>query len=128
MAYRIRMGIPEMAAFWNSLSEKNQSGAANSDEQTVYKKIGKALKLIAENPRHPGLQTHEITALTKRYGGMKVWQSYLENHRPQAGRIFWVYGPNQKDITVLGVEPHPNDKGNAYRKITLSDMEYKAGD
>ena len=58
---------------------------------------------------------------------MKVWQSYLENHTPQAGRIFWVCGPNQKDITVIGVEPHPNDKGDAYRKITLSDMEREAG-
>ena len=123
MAYHIRMGVPEMAEFWNSLREKNKNGTASKEEQTTYKKIGKALKLIAENPRHPGLQTHEITALTKRYDGIKVWQSYLENHTPQAGRIFWVYGPNQSDITIIGVEPHPNDKGNAYKKITLSDME-----
>ena len=123
MAYNIRMGVPEMAAYWNNLREKNKSGAAGKAEQAAYKKIGKALKLIAENPRHPGLQTHEISALTKRYGGVKVWQSYLENHTPQAGRIFWVYGPEQDDITIIGVEPHPNDKGNAYKKITLSDME-----
>ncbi len=123
MAFTIRMGIPEMAEFWNILREKNHNGTANKNEQATYKKIGKAMKLISENPRHPGLQTHEITALTKRYGGIKVWQSYLENNTPQAGRIFWVYGPKQSDITIIGVEPHPNDKGNAYKRITLSDME-----
>ncbi|MCR5826334.1 MAG: hypothetical protein K6G54_07195 [Oscillospiraceae bacterium] len=123
MACSIRMGVPEMAELWNGLREKNRNGTAGKDEQATYRKLGKALRLIAENPRHPGLQTHEITALTRRYGGVKVWQSYLENHTPQAGRIFWVYGPGQNEITVIGVEPHPNDKGNACRKITLSDME-----
>ena len=71
------------------------------------------MKFISENPRHPGLQTHEIEALTKRYG-RKVWQSYLENNTPAAGRVFWVYGPADNEITIIGLEPHPNDKGNAY--------------
>jgi hypothetical protein len=52
---------------------------------------------------------------------MKVWESYLENNVPSAGRIFWVYGPEQQAITIIGLEPHPNDsKSNAYKKITLS--------
>ena len=43
-----------------------------------------------------------------------------------AGRIFWVYGPEQKNITVVAIEPHPNDsKSNAYKKITLSLMQAK---
>ena len=53
---------------------------------------------------------------------MKVWESYLENKTPAAGRMFWVYGPNQADITMLGLDPHPNDKAGAYRKITFSQM------
>lgn len=53
---------------------------------------------------------------------MKVWQSYLENRPPAAGRIFLVYGPNRGDITIIGIEPHPNDKSNAYDTITLSSM------
>jgi len=77
---------------------------------------------ISINPRHPGLQTHDIDPLTRRYG-MKVWQSYLENNTPGAGRIFWVYGPGREEITVIGVEPHPEDKKNAgYQKVTLSDI------
>ena len=82
--------------------------------------MGKAMKLISANPQHPGLNTHEITSLTSRYG-QKVFQSYLENRTPAAGRIYWVYGPQRGWITIIGLEPHPNDaKSNAYKKVTLS--------
>ena len=87
-----------------------------------YRQMGKAMYLLSQNPRHPGLQSHEITSLTARYG-IKVWESYLENNTPGAARIFWAYGPEKGDITIIGLEPHPNDaKGNAYKKITLSQM------
>ena len=120
--FTIHMGIPEMDKFWSELTEKNQNGTATKDEIKLYKKLGKTFVLIASNPRYPSLETHEIDVLSKRYG-MKVWQSYVENNTPAAGRVFWVYGPNQSDITIIGVEPHPNDsKSNAYAKITLSSM------
>ena len=80
---------------------------------------GAAVDISVSNPKHPGLNSHEITSLTARYG-MKVFESYLENNTPKAGRIFWVYGPNKKDITIIGLEPHPDDKTNAYKKVTLS--------
>ena len=120
--FEIRMGVPEMAEYWNGLKEKIEKGTATKEEASQYKKIGKALVLLANNPRYPGLNSHEISALTARYG-RKVWESYLENNKPAAGRIFWVYGPNQSDITIIAIEPHPNDKSNAYKKITLSAME-----
>jgi len=42
--------------------------------------------------------------------------------QPRAGRIFWVYAPNKMDITVVGIEPHPEDKKKGgYKKIKLSD-------
>lgn len=120
--FEIHMGVPEMADYWYTLKEKIDKGNATKKEVSQYKKIGKALVLLSNNPRHPGLKSHEISALTARYG-IKVWESYLENNKPAAGRIFWVYGPNQGDITIIAIEPHPNDKTNAYRKITLSAME-----
>ena len=119
--FEIYMGIPEMEEFWNSLVEKNRSGAARKNEKILYKEIGKTLRLIASDPQHPGLQTHPIEALSNRYG-MKVWQSYIENNTPGAGRIFWVYGPGRGSITIIGIEPHPDDKSNAYKKIVLSSM------
>ena len=119
--FRVHMGIPEMDVLWNNLQGRVKQGRASKDEARLYKRLGKALGLLANNPRHPGLHSHEIDALTERYG-IKVWESYLENNTPGAGRIFWAYGPEQGDITIVGLEPHPNDKSNAYRKITLSAM------
>ena len=122
MEYDIHMGIPEVKELWDELKGKLSLGKASKEEEKLYKLLGKAMNLIAHNPRHPGLHTHEISALTARYG-KKVWESYLENNTPAAGRIFWSYGPKQKDITIIGIEPHPNDsKSNAYKKVTLSQM------
>ena len=40
--------------------------------------------------------------------------------------MYWVYGPDQKDITIIGLEPHPEDKKNgAYDRISLSDLQNK---
>ena len=122
MRYDIHMGIPEMCAFWDDLRQSVLSGAASKTEEKLYKRLGKAMRLLSDDPRHPGLHSHEISALTAR-AGIKVWESYLENNTPSAGRLFWAYGPGQGDITILGVEPHPNDaKSHAYKKVTLSQM------
>ena len=94
---------------------------AKKEDELLRKKMGKAMHLLSQNPRHPGLHSHEISSLTARYG-IKVWQSYLENDTPKAGRLYWAYGPDKGDITIIGLEPHPDDKSNAYQKITLSSM------
>lgn len=60
----VNMGIPEMKKFWLELEQKVISGKANKNEQKLYKRLGKALKFLAQNPRHPGLHTHEIKVLT----------------------------------------------------------------
>ena len=121
MPYKIRLGIPEMEALWNSLEEKHRNGTAKKEDELLRKKMGKAMHLLSQNPRHPGLHSHEISSLTARYG-IKVWQSYLENDTPKAGRLYWAYGPDKGDITIIGLEPHPDDKSNAYKKVTLSSM------
>ena len=118
----IRMGVPEMEELWRHLTASVSAGTASKDESRLYKRLGKAMALLSINPRHPGLQTYDIDALTRRYG-IKVWQSYLENNTPGAGRIFWAYGPGREEITVIGVEPHPEDKKSVgYQKVMLSDM------
>ncbi len=118
----IHLGVPEMKSLWDALTTKIKTGLANRKEEKLYRQMGKAMKLLSQNPRHPGLHSHEIDALTVRYG-IKVWESSLENNTLTAARIFWVYGPETGDITIIGIEPHPNDKSNAYKKVTLSSME-----
>jgi len=122
MKYNVVMGLPEMKALWDDLQQMHRGGTISKDDEKLYKKWGKTLKLLAEDPFYPGLKTHEIEPLSKRYG-IKVWQSYLENKTSNAMRTYWVYGPNQQEITIIGLEPHPEDKKNgAYDRIKLSDM------
>ena len=122
MSFAIRMGIPEMLELWTDLSQKNAAGTISKKELSLYNKWGKALRLLSQDPSYPSLHTHDIEPLTKRYG-IKVWQSYLENDTSRAMRMYWVYGPDRQDITIIGLEPHPEDKKNgAYDKVTLSDM------
>ncbi|MBR5340632.1 MAG: hypothetical protein IK151_01755 [Erysipelotrichaceae bacterium] len=124
--FNIKLGIPEMEELWSSLTKKVKNGSAKKNEVKLYKQMGKTMKLLSNNPKYPGLNSHDIEQLSARYG-QKVFESYLENNTPGAGRIFWIYGPNKKDITIIGLEPHPNDKSNAYKKITLSSSGKQIG-
>ena len=122
MSFAIRMGIPEMLDLWTDLSKKKTAGTISKKELALYNKWGKAMRLLSQDPSYPSLHTHDIEPLTKRYG-VKVWQSYLENNASRAMRMYWVYRPDRQDITIIGLEPHPEDKKNgAYDKISLSDM------
>ena len=42
-----------------------------------YKAITKAIRFLSENPRHPGLSTHEFTTL-KGPEGEKIFEAYAE--------------------------------------------------
>lgn len=122
MSYSIRMGIPEMEELWASLQAGFRSGTLGKADLQLYKKWGNALKKLSDDPFYPSLKTHEIPPLSKRYG-MRVWQSYLENRNSSAMRMYWVYGPEKEEITIIGLEPHPEDKKNgAYDKVKLSDL------
>ncbi|SRR6266487_1616207 len=122
MAFKIRMGVPEMEALWNDLSTRKQEGELDKDEEKFFKKWVKALGYLSANPRHNSLASHEIEDLTHKHG-IKIFQSYLENKTPAAGRMFWAYGPEKGDITILAVEPHPEDeKRGAYGRIKLASL------
>ncbi len=122
MAFNIRMGVPEMEALWNDLSMRKQDGKLHKNEEKLFKKLIKAFGYLSANPRHNSLASHEIEDLTRGHG-FKIFQSYLENKTPAAGRIFWTYGPEKGDITVLAIEPHPGDeKRGAYKRIKLASL------
>lgn len=120
MNFKIRLGEPDIFDFWYDLRERRKKQRLSKGEIIFHNKLGKAFNLLANNPKHTSLSSHEIRSLTKRYGS-KVWESYLENNVPAAGRIFWVYGPNKNEITIIGIEPHPEDrKRGSYDRINLS--------
>jgi hypothetical protein len=71
-----------------------------------YKAVIKTLGYLETNPRHPGLNTHKYSSLQGPVGE-EVFEAYAENKTPAAYRIFWYYGPNKKQISILAITPHP---------------------
>lgn len=71
-----------------------------------FKAVSKAMELLAVNPRHPSLQTHEYHEFQTPFGG-KVFEAYAENRTAGAYRVFWCYGPKSGQITILSITPHP---------------------
>jgi len=111
-----------MDAEWTRLMRGLADNTLSPLDRMLARKLAKAVQYLSQNPAHPGLHSHEIAALAERYR-VKVFQSYLENNAPSAGRIFWVYGPLRHFITVIGLEPHPEDaKRGAYDRVQLSDL------
>ena len=100
------------------LGEKAFADELNRDEKDLYRKIRKALQHLETNPRHPGLKSHEIDVLTEKYG-VSIWESYLKNKKAGARRIFWIYGPETKEITIVGIENHP-DSGRGFARVRLA--------
>lgn len=120
MKFTILLGEPEVSTLWSELFKKGQEGRWTSDEREFFDKWSKSLEFLSQNPKHPGLKSHEIDELTRKYG-MKIWQSYLENKKSGAKRMFWTYGPEKNQITILAVEKHPETgKHGAYARIRLS--------
>lgn len=122
MTFRIKFGVPEMEELWQRLRTGASTNTLSEEDAMVYKKLAKAILFLEMNPRHPGLQSHEIEPLSRRYG-KKVWQSSLQNNTPAAGRLFWVYAPEKGDITIIGMEPQPEDsKNHGYDMVKLSEL------
>jgi hypothetical protein len=120
--YVVRKGVPDILNRWKTLLKGHRDGTLDPVDETLFRKWAKAIAHLRESPFHPGLASHEIEALTRKVG-RKVFQSYLENHTPGAGRMFWVYGPGEGEITVIGLEPHPEErKRGAYERIPLSEL------
>lgn len=103
----------------NELSDKARAGTLNRDETDLYRKIRKALHNLETNPRYPGLKSHEIDVLTEKYG-VRIWESYLKNKRSGARRMFWIYGPEKKEITIIGIENHP-EPGRGFARVRLAE-------
>ena len=120
------MGEPDMLHLWNDLQLKAEAKTLDAEERALFDKWSKALELLSNNPRHPGLKSHEIDDLTEKYG-FKVWQSYLENRKAGARRMFWAYGPGKESITILGIEKHPDtSKKKAYKRVSLDRFSKKS--
>ncbi len=90
------------------LREKAKKSAPSSRHFGLYKQIHEALLLVQANPKHPGLRTHEYSSLENPFHpNEKVFEAYAQNNTPGAYRVFWCYGPNKRQITIIAITPHP---------------------
>lgn len=87
--------------------QKNEKAKASKAEG-LLKQVAKCLRLLLENPRHPGLRTHEFDSIAHPYDASgKVFEAYVQNRTPGAYRLFWCYGPGKGEITIIEITPHP---------------------
>ena len=77
-------------------------------DEGLFKQVRKCVQLLRENPRHPGLQTHEFASVLNPYQkDQKVFVAYAQQKTSGAYRVFWFYGPGKCEITIIAITPHP---------------------
>lgn len=67
-----------------SLASRQKKGKAKSSrDEGLFKQVHKTLTLLASNPKHPGLQTHEFCSLPHPYDQkQKVLEAYAQHRTP----------------------------------------------
>lgn len=79
-----------------------------SKPEGLYKQVHKCIQNLLTNPKQPSLQTHEYDSLEHPYAsGQKVFEAYVQNRTPGAYRVFWCYGPDKGEITIIAITQHP---------------------
>ena len=87
---------------------KASNAAQASRAEGLFKQVEKCVRLLLENPKHPGLHTHEYDSIENPYDrNGKVFEAYVQNRTPGAYRLFWCYGPGKGEITLIAITPHP---------------------
>jgi len=80
----------------------------SSQAEGLFKQVKKTIGLLAGNPKHRSLQTHEYSGLTHPWNPKeKVWEAYAQNKTPGAYRVFWCYGRKRDELTIIAITPHP---------------------
>jgi hypothetical protein len=80
----------------------------SSQVEELFKQVYMTIALLTSNPKHPGLQAHEFTSLLNPFKkGEKVFEAYAQHRTPGAYRVFWCYGPEKGQISIIAITPHP---------------------
>ena len=92
-----------------SLQNRQQNSKAKATKaEGLFKQVEKCVRLLLDNPRHPGPNTHQYDSIDDPYvRGEKVFEAYVQNRTPGAYRLFWCYGRDKREITIIAITPHP---------------------
>ncbi len=87
---------------------KKQLKSKSSKQEGLFKQVKKTLQYLRENPGHPGLRTHPYSSLEHPWdSSQKVFEAYIQNNTPAGYRVFWSYGPEKGQITIIAITAHP---------------------
>lgn len=92
--------------FTEHANDQMEELETSSDMKSACKAVRKILGFMEANLKHPSLNTHKYKGMT---GPNKedIFESYAQNNTPGAYRVFWHYGPEKRQITILEICPHP---------------------
>ena len=80
----------------------------SSRDEGLFKQVRKCIQLLQQNPRHPGLQIHEFETMANPFDkDQKIFVAYAQQHTSGAYRVFWCYGPQKSEITIIAIISHP---------------------
>ena len=85
---------------------KKSLDSLEKTDSKKHKKVLKTFGLMEINLRHPSLNTHKYDSISG-LNGEEVFEAYVENKTPAAFRVFWCYGPNRDELTILAITSHP---------------------
>ena len=89
-------------------AEKKSNKKITKNSSGLLKQINKTLNFLSHNPRHPGLHTHEYNGLKHPWDSkQKIFEAYVQNRTPGAYRLFWCYGPEKNQLTIITIVQHP---------------------
>jgi len=98
----------ELRAERSFKNRKSRNEKKASKTEGLFKQVYKTVNYLKSNPRHPSLHTHEYDSIENPFDStQKVFEAYAQNNTPAAYRIFWCYGPEQKQITIIDITAHP---------------------
>lgn len=61
----------------------------------------KTIKFLAQDPKHPSLNTHKVDNAVGDFGG-PIFEAYVTKKY----RLTWEYGPDQGIITLRNIDNH----------------------
>jgi hypothetical protein len=93
----------------SAFDKRKANGTKKSSKcEGLAKQIKKTVDLLSQDPRHHGLATHKYDEIANPYFSKKpVFEAYAQNKTPGAYRVFWCYGPEKNDVTIIAITPHP---------------------
>ena len=85
---------PQSAAAASLKNRQKDRQAKAGKAEGLFKQVDKCVRMLLDNPRHPGLQTHVYGSIENPYDRKaRVFEAYVQNRTAGAYGLFWCNEP-----------------------------------